>query len=63
MTVLRNLCPTGVRTHLRLYRRGLKCEQDVKEGVLACVNGHQAMTGPGDPVDVDGVKGKHEPVQ
>ena len=59
MTVLQNMCPKEVRTHLQLNARRLLCAQDVREEVLAYVNAQQTSVDP-KPMEVDGVHGKSQ---
>ena len=57
MTVLQNMCPKEVRTHLQLNARRLMCARGAKAEVLAYVNTQQTSVGPA-PMGVDGAQGK-----
>ena len=52
MTVLQNMRPKEVRTHLQLNDRNV--HRNAKEAVLAYVNVKQAITEEGEPMEVDG---------
>ena len=59
MTVLQDMCPEEVRSHLPLNARRLMRARDVKAGLLAYSNAQQASVGA-TPMEVDGVREKRE---